>query len=302
MAEIHVINRTGGGLREAFAAPVVTFGRGSDNMLIVGGEHTSRLHGELRCEDDRWLLVNLGANGTELNGRRVTGKPRQLNDRDVVGVAGEALFEVRMPEPDKAAAVEPAADDEAQRANVMSKRTKLWMFIGIYLVLFFALFFFLSTLKSNNEAGQRNVPPLTRTQIETEIRESLPQMPQDPRESHQQLKTAQELIDRLDSAPDAPYRCYMAYKRSLALAGLPHFEPGTDQLHYEQVRQRLIDDVTDAYVRAYEKLKSQQFRDATEAFRWLTRVYPDPASEIHQNARKQQRIAARQLGKRRRRR
>lgn len=297
MPQIHVINRKGVGSRETFTASTVTFGRDSGNMVVTGGEHTSRLHGELRCESDRWLLVNLSPNGTELNGRRVTNKPRPLQDRDVIGVAGETLFEVRIDEPAAAAPNDGAADQSGQ---AMSKRTRLWLAIGIYLVLILGVFFFLNTLKQEKQDQQQGIAPLTREQIEQEIRKPLPPMPVDPPKSAQELKTANELIDRLDSSRDAPYRCYVAYKRSLALAGRPHFEPGTDLLHYQQVQQRLIDSVSSTYAQAYQKLKSGQFRKAIEAFRRLTDIYPDTTGSIHENVRKQQAIAAERLGKRRR--
>ena len=298
MPQIHVINRKGGGSRETFTAPTVTFGRDSGNMIVTGGEHTSRLHGELRCEADRWLLVNLSSNGTELNGRRVTRKPRPLQDHDVIGVAGETLFEVRIDEPSPTT---PSDGDDEESVQAMSKRTRLWLFIGIYLVLMLGAFFFLNTLKQEKQERQQATAPLTREQIEQEIRSPLPPMPVNPPESAQELNTANELIDRLDSSPDATYRCYMAYKKSLALSGRPHFEPGTDLLHCQQVQQRLIDSVSSTYAQAYQELKSGQFRKAIDGFRRLTDIYPDTTGRIHENVRQQQAIAVERLGKRRRR-
>ena len=43
-----------------------------------------------------------------------------------------------------------------------------------------------------------------------------------------------------------------------------------------------------------------QGMDIEEAFRRLTRIYPDPASTIHKNARRNQSIASKKLGKRKR--
>ena len=299
MPQIHVINRKGGGSRETFTAPTVTFGRDGGNMIVTGGEHTSRLHGELRCEADRWLLVNLSANGTELNGRRVTRKPRALQDRDVIGVAGETLFEVRI---DELVPTTPTDGESDESGQTMSKRTRLWLFIGIYLALILGVFFFLNTLKNENQNRQQATAPLTREQIEQEIRQPLPPLTVNPPESARELNTANELVDRLDSSPDATYRCYMAYKKSLALSGRPHFEPGTDLLHYQQVQQRLIESVSLTYAQAYQKLKSGQFRKAVDDFRRLTDIYPDTTGKIHENVRKQQAAAAERLGKRRRRR
>ena len=298
MPQITIIKRTGGGSREKFTQTTVTFGRDSDNMAVVGGEHTSRRHGELRYEDGQWTLFNLSPNGTEVNGRRVTTKPRPLHDHDVFAVGGETIFELRIEAPTEPPGPAPEAEpDQARQA--LSRRARLWLYISIYLVLFMGGFFFLNTLATKARQERQSVPPLTHRQIEEEIRRPLPKMPADPRQSQVELDTARELVNRLDSAPDATYRCHWAYKQSLALAGREHFEPGVDQLNYQKVRQRLIAEVTSVYDDAFLKLKSQRFLAAAEAFRRLTQVYPDPMSQIHKNARDQKRLAADHLGKRR---
>ena len=301
MPQLTIINRTGGGSRETFSDPTITFGREAGNMVVVAGTHTSRRHGELRFEDDRWQLVNLSPNGTEVNGRRVTTKPRPLNDRDVIGVGGEPLFDLRF---DADAAVpQAAAPDEAPDGQRrMSRRTKLWLGISVYFVLFMGLFAFLNTLKSKDADNGTTARRLTHRQIEDEIRRPLKPMPEDLRQSQAELNQARELFPRLESAPDAVYKCYLAYKKSLALSGREHFDPGSDQLNYQDVRQRLIAEVTRVYDDAFLKLKDQRFADAVDAFRRLTQVYPDPLSAIHKNARTHKASAADSYGKRRRRR
>ncbi len=42
------------------------FGRDADNALVIDMPTVSRVHGELRLEDDRWVIANLSANGTVL--------------------------------------------------------------------------------------------------------------------------------------------------------------------------------------------------------------------------------------------
>jgi FHA domain-containing protein/uncharacterized protein DUF1707 len=50
----------------------LTIGRSSGCQLVVGDDTVSRRHAELRVQDGRWLLRDLGSsNGTWVNGRRV---------------------------------------------------------------------------------------------------------------------------------------------------------------------------------------------------------------------------------------
>src|SRR5215469_14280578 len=54
--------------------PKVSIGRSSRNDVCIADPFASRLHAEIRQEGDHVTLVDLGsANGTYLNGQRVTG-------------------------------------------------------------------------------------------------------------------------------------------------------------------------------------------------------------------------------------
>jgi serine/threonine-protein kinase len=54
---------------------VVRIGRSTDNHVILYSAVVSRHHVELRCTDGQWEIVNLGANGTYLDGKRITQVP-----------------------------------------------------------------------------------------------------------------------------------------------------------------------------------------------------------------------------------
>jgi len=54
---------------------VIRIGRSTDNHVILYSAVVSRHHVELRRTDDRWEIVNLGANGTYLDGKRITQVP-----------------------------------------------------------------------------------------------------------------------------------------------------------------------------------------------------------------------------------
>jgi pSer/pThr/pTyr-binding forkhead associated (FHA) protein len=57
--------------------PVIRIGRSTSNHVILYSAVVSRHHVELRKVDSGWEIVNLGANGTYLDGRRITQVPVQ---------------------------------------------------------------------------------------------------------------------------------------------------------------------------------------------------------------------------------
>jgi hypothetical protein len=68
----------------------LTIGRASACELVVGDDTVSRRHAELRAEDGRWLLRDLGSsNGTWVNGRRVV--EAEVRPGDVVQLGAYEL-------------------------------------------------------------------------------------------------------------------------------------------------------------------------------------------------------------------
>jgi serine/threonine-protein kinase len=57
--------------------PVIRIGRSTNNHVILYSAVVSRHHVEIRKVDRGWEIVNLGANGTYLEGRRITQVPVQ---------------------------------------------------------------------------------------------------------------------------------------------------------------------------------------------------------------------------------
>jgi len=56
---------------------VIRIGRSTDNHVILYSAVVSRHHVEIRMADAGWEIVNLGANGTYLDGKRITQVPVQ---------------------------------------------------------------------------------------------------------------------------------------------------------------------------------------------------------------------------------
>ena len=102
--------------RRALNGDVITIGRGRDNSLVVAMGSVSSKHAELRCEQGKWSIVDLGsANGTYLNGQRVTQRLRLLVGSEIgLGEGGPEIrvvefvtAEDRMEMPDRGAVAEP---------------------------------------------------------------------------------------------------------------------------------------------------------------------------------------------------
>jgi len=56
---------------------VIRIGRATDNDVILYSAVVSRYHVELRRHGSRWEVINLGANGTYLEGKRIAEAPLQ---------------------------------------------------------------------------------------------------------------------------------------------------------------------------------------------------------------------------------
>ena len=85
--EFHFHRGSQAGTRIRLAQPVIRIGRHPENDLRFHGEHdrdASARHAEIRLEEGRYLLSDLGStNGTLLNGTRIA-EPRALQDGDVI--------------------------------------------------------------------------------------------------------------------------------------------------------------------------------------------------------------------------
>jgi len=70
------------------AGRAMTIGRSRECDLHLGDMSVSRRHAQLRREDNRWLLKDLGSlNGTRLNGMRVTAEV-EVRPGDTISLGG----------------------------------------------------------------------------------------------------------------------------------------------------------------------------------------------------------------------
>ncbi|MDY6803313.1 MAG: FHA domain-containing protein [Cyanobacteriota bacterium] len=53
----------------------IAIGRSTDNDVVVYSSVISRYHVQLKCTNGNWEIINLGKNGTYLNGRAIANAP-----------------------------------------------------------------------------------------------------------------------------------------------------------------------------------------------------------------------------------
>jgi pSer/pThr/pTyr-binding forkhead associated (FHA) protein len=311
--------------RLALQASPTLFGRDPGQGVEVPLTYASRQHGEFRFEDDAWHLVNHSPNGTFLNGRKVTTKPRQLKHEDTIAIGGQpvmrVLLESLMPlappkpgdgepqgapqavgnepenlsrpeETDEANAPEALADFEDEQSKNRG-RLRLWIGVGVYMVAMLGLLLLFGSIETGGEASSNIPQELSRRQIQWAIRNDIEDVKPDPREAVRHLEAGQELYRRLESSKDAMYRAYRHYRLALEHAERTEFKEGLDQRRYLELEKRLVDRVTDRYSQAYTSLMAGQHRQALDGFDRLLRIYPDPDSPIIHNADRLRQIAQR---------
>lgn len=293
--------------REVFNDSPITFGREAGNRLVLQEPTASRQHGEIRLENDRWVLVNNSPNGTMLNGRDIGKKPKPLASGDVIGIGDVAVIRVLL---EASAAAANANENENENTNDArpqpattpgSKRSKLWIGIGVYLVFMLGIFIFFSTFKASSDDGLKPITELTSAAIVADIRRPPAKTAIDPRAAANYLQAATGYFSKLDTDPANTYLAYNAYRKSLAASGKDSLEQSVDQSRMLDVEQRLIDEVTRAYRESSALLRSGSAKEAEAGFRRLNqRIYPDYDSEVFRNAEKQLEQAIRKQSKRRR--
>lgn len=292
-----------------------TFGRGMDNPLVVDLTTVSRVHGELRYEDDRWVVANLSKNGTQLNNRSIGRKPRPLRDGDQIVVGNQPVMAVALREGDgegpTVTVTGDAGSGDVGTANAappnpgISARTKLWLaIIGFWVAVFGVAFFVSSGADSREVRTGPAVPVLTDRQIAEAVRAPLPAQEASPRTAAQHFDEAEAFYGMVNADPQNVFRALYAYKTALSYTygddftddrddwgGKPPAELAIAQKRYGQLEAQLIDDVQRLYKDAHGKLMDRRYGEARLGFEKVFRLYNDPQNPIYKNALKQRDLA-----------
>lgn len=292
--------------REVYSDSPVAFGRDPSNQLVLREPTASRKHGELRIEGNRWVLLNLSPNGTRLNNRDAGSKPRPLASGDVISIGGTPVirveFEAAVPSPTEELIEQSEAEVSPTFAKPpVSRRTKIWTGIGVYMLFMLGLFIFFSTLTPGSSEELKPAPELTDQTIAAQVRRPFVGVPIDPRAAIDYLSEANSYFEKMDTDETNLFRAHEAYRKALAASGRTMFENAMDQSRFDDAEARLIGRITNLYRDAYIKLKNRNYKDAESGFRRLNqRVYPDFQSEIYKNVEQQREVAVKSQSRRRR--
>ncbi|GAB4194335.1 MAG: hypothetical protein Kow00105_08580 [Phycisphaeraceae bacterium] len=294
---------------------LVTFGRNPDRTLPIDLPFISREHGEFVFDNHQWLLVNHSPNGTRVDGRNVTRKPRPIRGTVTIAIGDTDVFRVTPMQDETDASqqsVTPVGDDGATpgtedkpagTAKLASKRSKLWAGVGMFWLISFGLIAF-AMLNQSGQDGTTPVdglpPALTAEQIAADISRKPEKQTPDPRRADTALARARENYALLDRRPDALYRAYEAYREALSYTPGDSLEDPRDQRQLFILQKRLIEQVTEQYEQAMFLLKSRQYEAADKAFKELRAIYPDTKSRVFNDAIEREASAREALNKKRR--
>ncbi|MEM7624884.1 MAG: FHA domain-containing protein [Planctomycetota bacterium] len=289
------------------------FGRDAENPLVVDLPTVSRVHGELRYDDQRWVLVNLSPNGTQLNRRPVGRRPRPLEDGDQIVVGNQPVLTVALRdsgEDDAGVSVGRGSTQDVgatpappTKASI-SPRTKLWAGIAGFWVVVFVGAFLLTGGDDGPQAGINAVPRLTDAQIAASIRAPLAKQEPSPRNAAEHFDEAVAAGQMMNADPKNRFLSYYSYKTALSYVlgddflderddwgGKPDSERATAQRLYFELQDELIDDVTRLYNDAYGKLADGRYAAAQRGFEKVYALYNDSSSDVYRNALRQRNVA-----------
>lgn len=301
---IRILAGPDAGQQKLLSQSPISFGRSGECTLVFDLPEVSRQHGELQFVDDAWQLVNISANGTKLGRKRVTKKPRPIADGDVVSVGKTQLFSLHVqsiggePAPADSGAgsfakssespeQDAGADHDGQTDDEPTGKSKLWMYIGIYIALLFVGALVLKSIVGDSDANSSSsVQAMTSAQIEQVVQSPLEKNLPDRRRHLALLEQANELFKLRDTGQDVLYRAYETYRQSLSYSREPRFADPLDDRRYQKVQQELTELLQQRYEQACNLLKNRQFDRAAEAFERLAAFYPEPTSPVYQSIQK----------------
>jgi hypothetical protein len=308
--QIEILTGPNAGRKLLLRQALITFGRSTDRTLPIDLPFISREHGEFAFNQSQWQLINHSPNGTSLNGKLVTTKPRAIKSVSTVSIGDADVFRVTPMLGDAEAQARAAQTDAAASAPEpttnkppASSRSKLWAGIGVFWLVAFGLIAFALLNQSDTSVTTTSdgLPPaLSADQIAADITRKPEKQTPDPRRADTALAQAHEFYALIDRRPDAVYRAYDAYRQALAYAPGDTLANAQDQRQFYILEKRLVENVTQKYESANFLLKSRQYEAADKAFKDLRESYPNSTSKVFQDAIDREAAARDALEKKRR--
>ncbi len=282
----------------------ITFGRSAERSLPLDLPFISREHGEFSFTNNQWCLVNHSNNGTRLNGKLVTNKPRTIKGPSTITIGDDDVFRVQ-PIADTPDTQQPTTDstgtpDQDESKPPASSRTKLWLGIGVFwfITLGFIAFALLNPADPAASSPASNLPPpITPQRIQQLLARPLEKSTPDQRQTDQAIAQAHQFYALKDRRTDALYRAFDAYRLALSYSPSDSFDNPQDQRQFYVLQKNLTDTITQQYESATQLLLSHQYKQADQAFKDLREIYPDSTSPIFTDALKREAAARSALKK-----
>lgn len=295
--EVKILTGPSKGAKETFTESPVTFGRAPECNIVVPDTVVSRNHGELRFENERWVLANLSPNGTLLGRKNVTKKPRPLQNQDVISVGDMSLFQVSMPTPISEVDDDSGANEAAAPIvqHGLTRKTKVWIGVGIYFFLMILIIIVLSSSGGDDNGQKENSIALTPSQIKMEILDPAEVDLPNAAIGQQRLKDARTYLNNQRADPAAMYKAYAAYKEAMAYLERDTLPDPGEHLKFTALEDVLIEEVVERYERGFAYLEKRAYKEAEHEFRALKRFYSDTQSTIYRDIEKKQAYALRNM-------
>ncbi|MDY6913612.1 MAG: FHA domain-containing protein [Planctomycetota bacterium] len=298
-------------------------GRDTLADIVLLEDHASRRQMRFELIDQGWVVENLSANGTRVNGKRYkSGRKILLATGDVLGVGldTEILFVAPGDDPDEAmrkfqgsfladAAMPPKKSDEPatpasespsdpataplpetnqadQPLETQRRKAKLKKYaigFGIYAASIIALIVVLVASRDRQEPVSTG--DLVRLK-DWEISEVLTAR---MKKSPNSIVSAEALTEALRLYEDRKlrrgnlYKCVQSFKRHLAYKRVAGFDNPEHERMYHRALDELVGVVTEKYRNACNRQEQKNWRRAAQDFQDLLEVIPEPGSLLFQN-------------------
>ncbi|MEM1353605.1 MAG: FHA domain-containing protein [Planctomycetota bacterium] len=277
--QVHITAGPTAGQRLQINTSPITFGRAPDNTLVLDLPVVSRNHGELAWEEDgQWVLVNHSQNGTRLNRKRVTTKPRPITDPSSVIIGEQEVFRVSLisanTEPEYDRDDEPPTDPDGPAGG--KNRTKLWAGLGVWFALCIGMFIFFATLTGGDDGGPISSNDILELTSAEEVRDLIdtPVVQGTPDET-----AASDALRRARAAYKASditdmHVVFNSYREAIRFLPAPGELEPLDEQQLKIAEDRLVTAMFVHYKDAYNKLNAGDFVGAVRAVADFSEVFP----------------------------
>lgn len=281
--QVQILAGRQAGRRVLLQQSPITFGREADNELVIDMPFVSRHHGELHFHEEQWYVVNRSPNGTRVGRKNVIDQPWLIRGTQAISIGDEQVLRVT---PQLAGQKTVEDEDPEQDREPKKQVNKVWVGIGVYLLLIMGLIVFLS-LRDGDGSRTRGVDPtpLTQMDIEAEILALPEPYAPESRRVMEYLSDARQAYDTYRVREAGLYRAHVNYQQAMAYSQNQMLDNGLDQRRHQHVKRMLIQEVTRAYENGVNTFQAAQYADAREHFAEVLRLYPAPMhSAIRQSA------------------